>query len=223
MVLTRQDWEQVKDKFIDTEEMLHKHLVGYDILKIIFTDEQILQYTSNITVESQYKYTCLATYVGENDYKLGVSRTEIVEDCDDYGRPIPNKYITVYKYQAYIRADRISNYISEVSENFKGIALSLTNNNKLREFLNQVNTGKLYLNSHRGAILYGEIKIDIFRNHFSEYDNLLFHYGDNTGNYFGTYEMKTKRMCNRVTYYVNLIKLVKYLSNSRQDKQPMLN
>ena len=64
MALTRQDWEQVKDKFIDTKEMLHKHLVGYDILKRMFTDEQMLQYTSNIRVESQYEYTCLATYVG---------------------------------------------------------------------------------------------------------------------------------------------------------------
>ena len=27
MALTRQDWEQVKDKFIDTADMLHKHLV----------------------------------------------------------------------------------------------------------------------------------------------------------------------------------------------------
>ena len=33
MALTRQDWEQTKDKFIDTADMLHKHLVGYDILK----------------------------------------------------------------------------------------------------------------------------------------------------------------------------------------------
>ena len=53
MALTRQDWESVKDKFIDTEEMLHKHLVGYDILKRMFTDEQMLQYTSNIKVETQ--------------------------------------------------------------------------------------------------------------------------------------------------------------------------
>ena len=77
--------------------MLHKHLVGYDILSRVFTDEQMLQYTSNITVETQYEPTCLATYVGENDYKLGVSRTELVEDCDDYGRPILNKYIIPYK------------------------------------------------------------------------------------------------------------------------------
>lgn len=212
MALTRQGWEQTKDKFIDTKEMLHKHLVGYDILKRIFTDEQMLQYTSNIKVESQYHYTCLATYVGENDYKLGVSRTEQVQDCDDYGRPIPNKYITVYKYHAYIRADRVCNYVSEVSENFQGIALSLTNDSKLREFINQVDTGKLYLNNHEGAILYGEIKIDTFRNNFSEYDNLMFHHGDNTGNYFGTYETSTGRMCNRVTYYVDLIKLAKHLS-----------
>ena len=212
MALTRQDWEQVKDKFIDTKEMLHKHLVGYDILKRMFTDEQMLQYTSNITVESQYENTCLATYVGENDYKLGVSRTEMVEDCDNYGRPIPNKYITVYKYHAYIRADRISNYLSEVSENFKGIVLSLTNDSKLREFISQVDTGKLYLNNHENSILYGEIKIDTFRNNFSEYDNLLFHSEDNTGNYFGTYEKSTGRMCNRVNYYVNLIKLAKHLT-----------
>ena len=212
MALTRQDWEQTKDKFIDTAEMLHKHLVGYDILKRIFTDEQMLQYTSNIKVESQYEPTCLATYVGENDYKLGVSKVEQVEDCDDYGRPIPNKYITVYKYHAYIRANRISNYISEVSENFKGIALSLTNDNKLRDFIDQVDTGKLYLNNHENSVLYGEIKINIFRNNFSEYDNLMFHHGDNTGNYFGTYETKTQRMCNRVTYYVDLIKLAKHLS-----------
>ena len=212
MALTRQDWEQVKDKFIDTTEMLHKHLVGYDILKRMFTDEQMLQYTSNIKVETQYHYTCLATWVGENDYKLGVSRTEQVQDCDMYGRPIPTKYITVYKYYAYIRADRISNYISEVSENFQGIALSLTNDSKLREFINQVDTGKLYLNNHKDAVLYGEIKIDIFRNNFSEYDNLMFHLGDNTGNYFGTYETSTGRMCNRVTYYVDLIKLAKHLT-----------
>ena len=212
MALTRQDWEQTKDKFIDTKDMLHKHLVGYDILKRMFTDEQMLQYTSNIKVQTQYSPTCLATYVGENDYKLGVSRVEQVEDCDDYGRLIPNKYITVYKYHAYIRADRISNYISEVSKNFQGIALSLTNDSKLREFLNQVDTGKLYLNNHEGAILYGEIKIDTFRNNFSEYDNLMFHHGDNTGNYFGTYETSTGRMCNRVTYYVDLIKLAKHLS-----------
>ena len=57
MALTRQDWEQDKNKFIDTAEMLHKHLVGYDILKRIFTDEQMLQYTSNITVETQYEPT----------------------------------------------------------------------------------------------------------------------------------------------------------------------
>ena len=212
MALTRQDWEQDKDKFIDTKEMLHKHLVGYDILKRIFTDEQMLQYTSNIKVETQYEPTCLATYVGENDDKLGVSRTEQVQDWDDYGRPIPNKYITVYKYHAYIRADRISNYLSEVSENFKGIALSLTNDSKLREFINQVDTSKLYLATNENSVLYGEIKIDTFRNNFSEYDNLMFHHGDNTGNYFGTYETKTGRMCNRVTYYVDLIKLAKHLS-----------
>ena len=212
MALTRQDWESVKDKFIDTAEMLHKHLVGYDILKRMFTDEQMLQYTSNIKVESQYEPTCLATYVGENDYKLGVSRTELVEDCDDYGRPIPNKYITVYKYHAYIRADRESNYVSEVSENFKGIALSLTNDSKLREFINQVDTGTLYLATNENSVLYGEIKIDTFRNNFSEYENLLFHKEDNTGNYFGTYETSTGRMCNRVTYYVDLIKLAKQLS-----------
>ena len=212
MALTRQDWESVKDKFIDTAEMLHKHLVGYDILKRMFTDEQMLQYTSNIKVESQYHYTCLATWVGENDYKLGVSRAEQVQDCDMYGRPIPNKYITVYKYYAYIRADRISNYISEVSENFKGIALSLTSDNKLRDFIDQVDTGKLYLNNHENSVLYGDIKIDIFRNNFSEYENLLFHHGDNTGNYFGTYGVDTKRMCNRVNYYVNLTKLSEHLT-----------
>ena len=33
MELIRQDWEQTKDKFIDTADMLPKHLVGYDILK----------------------------------------------------------------------------------------------------------------------------------------------------------------------------------------------
>lgn len=213
MALTRQDWEQDKNKFIDTKEMLHKHLVGYDILKRIFTDEQMLQYTSNITVETQYEPTCLATYVGENDYKLGVSRVEQVEDCDDYGRPIPNKYITVYKYHAYIRADRISYCGMQISENFQGIALSLTSDNKLRDFIDQVDTGKLYLNNYEGTVLYGEIKIDIFRNNFSEYDNLMFHLGDNTGNYFGTYETSTGRMCNRVTYYVDLIKLGKHLSN----------
>ena len=212
MALTRQDWEQVKDKFIDTKEMLHTHLVGYDILKRIFTDEQMLKYTSNITVQTQYEPTCLATYVGENDYKLGVSRAEQVEDCDDYGRPIPNKYITVYKYHAYIRADRISYCGLQVTENFQGIALSLTNDSKLREFLNQVDTGKLYLGTHKDAVLYGEIKIDTFKNNFSEYDNLMFHYGDNTGNYFDTYEKSTGRMCNRVTYYVDLIKLAKHLT-----------
>ena len=212
MALTRQDWEQVKDKFIDTTEMLHKHLVGYDILKRMFTDEQMLQYTSNIKVETQYHYTCLATYVGENDYKEGVSSVEQVQDCDEYGRPIPNKYITVYKHHAYIRADRISNHILEVSENFQGIALSLTCDSKLREFINQVDTGKLYLNNQEGAILYGEIKIDIFKNNFSEYDNLMFHLGDSTGNYFCNYETSTGRMCNRVNYYVDLIKLAKHLS-----------
>ena len=212
MALTRQDWEQVKDKFIDTKEMLHKHLVGYDILKRMFADEQMLQYTSNIKVETQYEYTNLATYVGENDYKEGISRVEQVQDCDDYGRPIPNKYITVYKYNAYIRADRESNYVSEVSENFKGIVLSLTNDSKLREFINQVDTSTLYLATNENSVLYGEIKIDIFRNNFSEYDNLMFHLGDNIGNYFGTYETKTGRMCNRVNYYVDLIKLAKQLS-----------
>ena len=212
MALTRQDWESVKDKFIDTEEMLHKHLVGYDILKRMFTDEQMLQYTSNITVETQYHYTCLATWVGENDYKLGVSRAEQIEACDDYGRPIPNKYITVYKYHAYIRADRISNYISEVNENFKGIVLSLTNDNKLREFINQVDTSKLYLANYQDSLLYGEIKIGTYKDNFSEYENLLFHHGDNTGNYFGTYGVDTKRMCNRVNYYVNLTKLAEHLT-----------
>ena len=212
MALTRQDWEQVKDKLIDTKEMLHKHLVGSDILKRMFADEQMLQYTSNIKVETQYEYTNLATYVGENDYKEGISRVEQVQDCDDYGRPIPNKYITVYKYNAYIRADRESNYVSEVSENFKGIVLSLTNDSKLREFINQVDTSTLYLATNENSVLYGEIKIDIFRNNFSEYDNLMFHLGDNIGNYFGTYETKTGRMCNRVNYYVDLIKLAKQLS-----------
>ena len=212
MALTRQDWEQTKDQFIDTKEMLPIHIAGYDILKRMFTDEQMLKYTSNITVQTQYNPTCLATYVGENDYKLGVSRTEQVEDCDNYGRPIPNKYITVYKYHAYIRADRISYCGFNISENFQGIALSLTNDSKLREFINQVDTGKLYLNNYKDAVLYGEIKIDTFRNNFSEYDNLMFHLGDNTGNYFGTYETSTGRMCNRVTYYVDLIKLAKHLS-----------
>ena len=214
MALTEEQWELTKDKFIDTKDMLPTHLVGYDILKRMFTDEQMLKYTSNITVQSQYKYTCLATWVGENDYKLGVSRTEMVEDCDRYGRTIPNKYITVYKYHAYIRADRICHNVLEVSKNFKGIALSLTNDNKLREFINQVDTGKLYLNNYEDAILSGDIKINTFRNNFSEYEDLLFHLGDNTGNYFGTYEVNTKRMCNRVNYYVNLMKLAKQIKLS---------
>ena len=212
MALTKEHWGQTKDKFIDTKEMLPIHLVGYDILKRMFTDEQILKYTSNIAVQTQYKSTCLATYVGENDYKEGISRAEKVKACDIYGRPIPNKYITVYKYNAYIRADRESNYVSEVSENFKGIALSLTSDNKLRDFIDQVDTGKLYLNNHENSVLYGDIKIDIFRNNFSEYENLLFHHGDNTGNYFGTYGVETKRMCNRVNYYVNLTKLAEHLT-----------
>ena len=212
MALTKEHWGQTKDKFIDTKEMLPIHLVGYDILKRMFTDEQILKYTSNITVQTQYKSTCLATYVGENDYKEGISRAEKVKACDIYGRPIPNKYITVYKYNAYIRADRISNNVSEVSENFKGITLSLTNDSKLREFINQVDTSKLYLATYENSILYGEIKIDTFKNNFSEYEDLLFHHGDNTGNYFGTYGVDTKRMCNRVNYYVNLMKLANYLT-----------
>ena len=212
MALTREHWEQTKDKFIDTKEMLPIHLVGYDILKRMFTDEQILKYISNITVQTQYENTCLASWVGENDYKLGVSGTEQVQDCDRYGRPIPNKYVTVYKYNAYIRADRISYCGTKVSENFKGIALSLTNDSKLREFINQVGTNTLYLATNENSVLYGEIKIDIFRNNFSEYDNLMFHHGDNTGNYFGTYETKTQRMCNRVNYYVNLMKLSEHLT-----------
>lgn len=211
MALTRQDWEQTKDKFINTAEMLHKHLVGYDILKRMFTDEQMLQYTSNITVQTQYKYTCLASWVGENDYQLGVNRTEMVQDCDLYSRPIPKKYTTVYKYDAYIRADRICHHVLEVSKNFRGITLSLTNDSKLREFINQTNTGKLYLANCESSVLYGEIKIDTFKNNFSEYENLLFHKEDNTGNYFGLYEKSTERECNRVNYYVNLIKLANYL------------
>ena len=212
MALTKEHWELTKDKFIDTKEMLPIHLVGYDILKRMFTDEQMLQYTSNITVESQYEYTCLASWVGENDYKLGVSGTEQIQGCDKYGKPIPNKYINVPRYYAYIRADRISNNVSEVSENFKGITLSLTNDSKLREFINQVDTGKLYLATCENSVLYGEIKIDTFKNNFSEYEDLLFHHGDNTGNYFGTYGVNTKRMCNRVNYYVNLMKLAEYLN-----------
>lgn len=211
MALTREHWEFTKDKFLDTKEMLSTHLVGYGILKRMFTNEQILKYTSNITVQTQYSHTCLATYVGKNDYKLGVSRTEEIEDCDIFGRPIPNKYITVYKYHAYIRADRIKHYVTEVSENFQEIALSLTNNNKLREFINQVDTSTLYLATHEDAVLYGSINIDIFKNHFSEYDSLLFHSEDNTGNYFDTYEKSTGRMCNRIKYYVDLIKLANYL------------
>ena len=65
---------------------------------------------------------------------------------------------------------------------------------------------------HEEIQVYGEIKIDTFRNNFSEYDNLMFHLGDNTGNYFGTYETSTGRMCNRVAYYVDLIKLANYLT-----------
>ena len=220
MALTRKQWEQVRDKFIDTKEMLHTHLVGYDILKKVFTDEQILEYTSNITVYSQYHYTSLATYVGENDYKLDEGRTEMINACDIYGRPIPNKYTTVYRYNAYIRADRGNCYVIEVTENFRGIALSLTNDSKLREFINrtsmgqlyQTNMGKFFLKTLENDFLYGEIKIDQFKNNFSEYEDLLFHSEDNKGNYFGTYEESTRRMWNRVNYYVNLIKLAEHLS-----------
>ena len=57
----------------------------------------------------------------------------------------------------------------EVNENFKGIALSLVNDNKLREFINQISTNTLYLAKYENSLLYGEIKIDTFRNNFSEY------------------------------------------------------
>mgnify|MGYP003520119999 FL=1 len=211
MALTRADWEQIKDRHIETEDMLPQHLVGYNILRRLFTDKQMLQYTSNMTVYSQYHSTCLATYVGDKDYKLGVSKSEVVNDYDDFGRPIPDKYITVHKYHAYVRADRISNYISEVGDNFKGIALSLTNNSKLREFINQVDTSGLYLSDYNGSLLYGRIDINVFNKHFQQYDKLLFHDGDNTFNYFSTYEKSTKRMCNRKEYYVNLMKLTKAL------------
>lgn len=220
MALTKKQWELTRDKFIDTKEMLHTHLVGYDILKKVFTDEQILEYASNITVESQYHYTSLATYVGENDYKLDEGRTEMINACDIYGRPIPNKYTTVYRYNAYIRADRGNCYVTEVTENFRGIALSLTNDSKLREFINrtsmgqlyQTSMGKVFLKTLENDFLYGEIKIYHFQNYFSEYENLLFHSEDNTGNYLGTYEKGTRRMYNSVNYYVNLIKLAEHLS-----------
>lgn len=211
MALTRADWEQIKDRYIETEDMLPQHLVGYNILRRLYTDKQMLQYASNMTVYSQYHSTCLATYVGDKDYKLGVSKSEVINDYDDFGRPIPDKYITVLKYHAYVRADRISNYISEVGDNFKGIALSLTNNSKLREFINQVDTSGLYLSDYNGSLLYGRIDINVFNKHFQQYDKLLFHDGDNTFNYFSTYEKSTKRMCNRKEYYVNLMKLTKAL------------
>ena len=89
MALTRADWEQIKDRHIETEDMLPQHLVGYNILRRLFTDKQMLQYTSNMTVYSQYHSTCLATYVGDKDYKLGVSKSEVVNDYDDFRQTYP--------------------------------------------------------------------------------------------------------------------------------------
>ena len=78
--------------------------------------------------------------------------------------------------------------------------------------LYQTNMGKFFLKTLENDFLYGEIKIDQFKNNFSEYEDLLFHSEDNKGNCFGTYEESTRRMWNRVNYYVNLIKLAEHLS-----------
>lgn len=212
MALTREHWESVKNKFIDTKEMLERHLVGYNTIKRLFTDEQILKYARiNLTVYSQYHSTCLSTYVGDNDYKLGVSKTEMVEECDSYGRPIPNRYYTVYYYHAYVRADRISNYVSEVGENCQNI-FSWLSSGKVRELINDIDFSLLYLAYNKDSLLYGKIDRDTFKEKYEEFDSLLFHNDDSTGNYFALSEKDTNRLCSKKDYYIDLERLAKYIS-----------
>ena len=212
MALTRTEWEKDKSEFIETPQMLERHLVGYDTIKRLFTDEQILKYARiNLTVYSQYHNTCLATYVGDNDYKLGVSKTEMVEECDNYGRPIPNRYYTVYYYHAYVRADRISNYVSEVGENCQNI-FNWLSSGKVRELINDIDFSLLYLAYNKDSLLYGKIDRNIFKEKYEEFDSLLFHTDDSTGNYFAFSEKDTNRLCNRKDYFVDLERLAKYIS-----------
>ena len=93
--LTEEEFSNLynKNEFIETPQMLERHLVGYDIIKRLFTDEQILKYTRlNLTVYSQYHSTCLAQWVGDKDYKLGCSGHVWVKDYDEYGRELKTEH-----------------------------------------------------------------------------------------------------------------------------------
>ena len=211
MALTRTEWEKDKNEFIETPQMLERHLVGYDIIKRLFTDEQILKYTRlNLTVYSQYHSTCLAQWVGDKDYKLGCSGHVWVKDYDEYGRELETEH-QIPRWHAYVRADRISNYVSEVGENCQNIFRWLSNG-KVRELINDIDFSLLYLAYNTNSLLYGKIDIKTFKDKYEEFDSLLFHNDDSTGNYFSLSEKGTNRLCNNKEYFVDLERLVKYIS-----------
>lgn len=168
---------------------------------------------------------CRKTHAFDTDYIMYVRPIEYHEATDDYGRIIPNKYIKVQYYDVKRRIDRhlatsANNLLVEIT---KGILKQNLKDENLINFIDNIDLRCFYLTNPEHKIAWGGIKIENFNKNFSDLDFLLFHETDKTGNYFGAYEKTTKRMCNRMEYYVNMKKLAQYVKKCKESTKHYQN
>lgn len=213
-----QKWTEIENNFITNQSELKYHMIHLDILKMLFTYNEILNYAKeNIKIKNLY-WDVPKTHAFDTDYIMYVRPIEYHEATDDYGRIIPNKYIKVQYYDVKRRIDRhlvtsANNLLVEIT---KGILKQNLKDENLINFIDNIDLRCFYLTNPEHKIAWGGIKIENFNKNFSDLDFLLFHESDKTGNYFGTYEKTTKRMCNRIEYYVNMKKLAQYVKKCKE-------
>lgn len=227
---TLEQWNALEGLYVDIEEIAKEHLFGLDkvLIPMGFTMDEILSYTStNLLIHDCYDESALRNY---GDYRLHFRGYEWVQDYDDYGRPLYYTYNReklpkgrdVARYYTALRVDRLNYWALQIEKLLKGILLNMNNDERLAEFINAIDMGKVYLyNNNVNNVLYGNITWDKLDNKFNEFarKDILFTIKDKVTktNFFCGYNDKTGILGNRVNAHVDLKKLLKYVRKANKN------
>lgn len=89
------NWEEVKHEMVTEESDIDLFLIYPDILKRIFTVEEILSYTSSYVQKGEFFKTGSYHSIYSDPRAMavyGTYRQEWVPEYDDYGRPLKDRY-----------------------------------------------------------------------------------------------------------------------------------
>lgn len=212
MAKTYQEFLKIRDNFIKTKADMKQYLSGYNIVSRIIIDKDILNYAKhNEIIGKQYGNTILTSHILEDDFLRGIHDVEYL-----YDEQTKQEY-KITHYDLYRRNDKLCIHDMTPSNLYKNVLLSLTNDNELKEFIHNIDTTMLYM---QNQVFAGRINRQLFDEHFAEYKHVMYKNGEHS-NHFGTrYNPNNNLLCNNIEYYVNLVKLYKYVKKCSKMIEP---